>query len=92
MSFLRGHISDISDAIRDATGPTGLEASPLWKRRAIQSAEEHEGDLDEEDLIALVNIFTADVSAADTYMELRWDGLQKAWVANHLKVVKFKFA
>jgi hypothetical protein len=27
-------------------------------------------DLDEEDLIALVNIFTADVSATDTYMEL----------------------
>jgi hypothetical protein len=90
MSFLGGHISDISDAIRDTTGqPTGLEASPLWKCRAVQSAEECEGDLDKEDLIALVNIFTADVSAADTYMELRWDGLQKAWVANHLKAVKF---
>jgi hypothetical protein len=76
MSFLGGHISDISDAIRDATGqPTGLKASPLQKHRAVRSAEECEGDLDEEDLIALVNIFTADVSAADTYMELRQDGL-----------------
>jgi hypothetical protein len=85
-----GHISDISDAIRDATGrPTGLQASPLQKRHAVRSAEEHEGDLDEEDLITLVDIFTADVSAADTYMELRQDGLQKAWVANRLKVVKF---
>jgi hypothetical protein len=90
MSFLGGHISDISDAIRDATGrPTGLEASPLRKCRAVQSAKEREGDLDEEDLITLVDIFTADVSAVDTYMELRQDGLQKAWVANRLKAVKF---
>jgi hypothetical protein len=90
MSFLGGHISDISDAIRSTTGrPTGLEASPLRKRRAVRSAEEREGDLDEEDLITLVDIFTADVSAADTYMELRRDGLRKAWVANRLKVVKF---
>jgi hypothetical protein len=81
---------DISDAIRNATGqPTGLEASLLWKCCAVRSAEEREGDLDEEDLITLVDIFTADVSAADTYMELRWDGLQKAWVANCLKAVKF---
>jgi hypothetical protein len=29
MSFLRGHICDVSDTIHDATGqPTGLEASP----------------------------------------------------------------
>jgi hypothetical protein len=90
MFFLRGHISDISDPICDATGrPTGLEASHLWKHQAVRSAEEREGDLDEEDLIALVNIFTADVSATDTYIELQWEGLRKAWVANHLKAVKF---
>jgi hypothetical protein len=90
MSFLGGHISDISDAIRDTTGrPTGLEASPLRKCHAIRSAEEREGDLDEKDLITLVDIFTADVSAADTCMELRRDGLRKAWVANSLKAVKF---
>jgi hypothetical protein len=36
MSFLGGHISDISDAICDTTGrPTGLEASRLQKRCAI---------------------------------------------------------
>jgi hypothetical protein len=36
MSFLGGHISDISDAICNTTGqPTGLEASPLWKCRAV---------------------------------------------------------
>jgi hypothetical protein len=88
MSFLGGHISDISDAIHDTTGrPTGLEASPLWKRCAVRSAEEREGDLDEEDLITLVDIFTADVSAVDTYIELRRDGLRKAWVANCLKAV-----
>jgi hypothetical protein len=64
--------------VATGTASTGVEVSP------IHSAQELEVDLSDTDLAALVDLFCTDVSAADTYMELKRDSLRKAWITNQL--------
>jgi hypothetical protein len=87
MVALGGHIDSFTDAFRVATGtaPTNMEVSPLRKRCAIRSAQEVEVELTNRQLVALVNLFRSDVGAADTYMELKREGLRKAWVMDQLE-------
>jgi hypothetical protein len=77
-------MDNFTKAFRVATGTasTGVEVSPIRKRCAIRSAQELEVDLSDTDLAALVDLFRSDVSAADTYMELKWDSLRKVWITN----------
>jgi tellurite resistance protein len=87
MVGLQERMDDFTDAFRSATsGQASMapESSPVRRRRAIRKAQELENDLDDADLVVLVNLFIADVSAADGYMELQHEGLQKAWVAQRL--------
>jgi hypothetical protein len=87
MVALGGHINSFTNAFHVATGtaPTNMEVSPLHKCRAIQSAQEVEVELTNQQLIALVNLFCSDVGVADTYMELKCEGLRKAWVMDQLE-------
>jgi hypothetical protein len=87
MVVLSGHIDSFTDAFRVATGtaPTNMEVSPLHKCRVIQSAQEVEVELTNRQLIALVNPFHSDIGVADTYMELKHEGLRKAWVMDQLE-------
>jgi hypothetical protein len=80
MVALGGYIDSFTDAFRVATGtaPTNMEVSPLRKCHAIRSAQEVEVELTNRQLVALVNLFRSDVGAADTYMELKREGLRKA--------------
>jgi hypothetical protein len=87
MVALGGHIDSFTDAFRIATGvaPTNMGVLPLHKHRAIRSAQEVEVELTNRQLITLVNLFHSDVGAADTYMELKREGLRKAWVMDQLE-------
>jgi hypothetical protein len=38
----------------------------------------------DQQLVALVNLFHSDIGVADTYMELKCEGLRKAWVMDQL--------
>lgn len=90
LSGLNVQLNEFTEAFRSATGTSvtaGLESSPMRRRRAIRTAQDLEDDLSDEHLAALVNIFIADVNAADAYMELKRVGLRKAWVADRLKNV-----
>jgi hypothetical protein len=80
------HMDNFMEAFHVATGTasTGVEASPIRKCCAIHSAQELEVDLSDTDLAALVDLFCTDVSAADTYIELKQDGLRKVWITNQL--------
>jgi hypothetical protein len=62
-----------------------MEVSPLRKCHAIRSAQEVEVELTNRQLIALVNLFRSDIGAAATYMELKHEGLRKAWVMDQLE-------
>jgi hypothetical protein len=80
------HVDKFTEAFCVATGTasTGVEVSPICKHRAIRSAQELEVDLSDTDLATLVDLFHTDVSAADTYIELKQDSLRKVWITNQL--------
>lgn len=87
VAALNGHLEDFTHAFREATGTSsaGEAASPTRRRQAIRSAQLLEVDLSDDRLVALVDLFTKDVSAADAYMELKREGLRKTWVAKRLE-------
>jgi hypothetical protein len=88
VAALNARLEDFTDAFREATGTSAAvteAASPTRRRLAIRSAQVLEVDLSDEQLVALVDLFTKDVSAADAYMELKRDGLRRAWVAKRLE-------
>jgi hypothetical protein len=62
-----------------------MEVSPLHKHHVIQSAQEVVVELTNWQLITLVNLFRSNIGAADTYMELKHEGLRKAWVMDQLE-------
>jgi hypothetical protein len=66
------------------TASTSAEVSPIRKHCAIHSAQELKVDLSDTDLATLVDFFCTDVSAADMYIELKWDSLRKVWITNQL--------
>jgi hypothetical protein len=80
------HMDNFTKAFRVATvtASTGVEVSPICKHRAICSAQELEVNLSDTNLTTLVDLFHTDVSAADTYMELKQDSLRKVWITNQL--------
>ena len=79
---------DFNDSFWSAT--TGLsqhsnvEATPVWKHKAIVYAQDVEMDLSDNQLVSLIGIFESNVSAADSYLALKHNTLQKAWVSNKL--------
>jgi len=88
MTALNVWLDNFTDAFWSATGTSvaaGLESSPMCRHRAIHSAHELEINLSDVRLAALINIFIADVNAADAYMELKREGLRKTWVADRLR-------
>jgi hypothetical protein len=66
---------------------TGVEVSPIHKHCAICSAQELKVNLSDTNLATLVDLFHTDVSAADTYMELKQDSLRKVWITNQLSSI-----
>ena len=72
------------DGLESMANPRDVDTTPKRKRAAMTRVQELEADLDDEQLLSLIDLFQADVSAADTYMTLKRDGLRKAWV--HSKI------
>ncbi|KZT01761.1 uncharacterized protein LAESUDRAFT_763497 [Laetiporus sulphureus 93-53] len=61
------------------------EGSPICKTRVIERAQELETDLDDDELVDLLMIFEKDHAAADAYMVIKSDTLQKCWVEKKLE-------
>jgi len=64
--------------------PRGIDATPKRKKAAMTRIQELDDDLNDEELLSIIDLFQTDVSAADTYMTLKRDGLRKAWVRSKL--------
>lgn len=60
------------------------QSSPVRKSLAMQHAQNDERDLPIDDLIALIDLFQSDVTAADAYLVLEMPGLRRQWVENKL--------
>ncbi|KAI9437169.1 hypothetical protein H4582DRAFT_2077549 [Lactarius indigo] len=74
------------EGLESMGNPCGIDATPKWKKVAMTCVQELEDDLEDEQLLSIIDLFQADVSTADTYMTLKREGLQKAWV--HSKIVQ----
>ncbi|KAH9052227.1 hypothetical protein EDB87DRAFT_1692702 [Lactarius vividus] len=73
------------DGLESMADP-GFDATPKRKKAAMTHVQELEDDLEGEQLLSIIDLFQVDVSAADTYMTLKREGLRKAWV--HSKIVQ----
>jgi hypothetical protein len=57
--------------------------------KAIDLIQEQEGQLDDEQLVALIDIFQQNTGAADAYMTLKHDTLRKIWIQKRLVKLGF---
>ncbi|KAF8165808.1 hypothetical protein B0H34DRAFT_671559 [Crassisporium funariophilum] len=82
-------LDDFTDVFHEAfTGKkSGVEATPSQKMQAMQHMQELETTLSDECIVALIDLFQADVSVADVYLSISRDGVRKAWVAASTKHV-----
>jgi len=66
-----------------------LEAE-VRKTLALERVQELETTLSDQCITALVELFHADITMADTYLALSRDGVRKQWISNRLKQVQGK--
>jgi hypothetical protein len=60
------------------------DTSPERRQKAMARLQEVETHLDDERLIALIDLFKAETIEADTYMSLQRDALRKKWLQKQL--------
>jgi hypothetical protein len=87
---LGNRLAEFNETFRANNEPqhgAGIESTPARKRTAICRAQELETDLEIEHVVALIHIFEVDVSAADAYVVLKREELQKLWVRSKLGLV-----
>jgi hypothetical protein len=79
---MNDRLEDFTDVFREAfTGKkSGVEATPSRKMRAMKRAQELETKLSDKCVVALIDLFQADVGVADAYLSLTRSGVRKAWV------------
>ena len=62
------------------------EMSETQRRtRAILQLQARETDMSDEDLVEVIAVFEANVSAADTYLALQRDGLRRLYLKRIIK-------
>jgi hypothetical protein len=84
---MNNRLDDFTDAFREAFsgGKTGVDATPSRKMRAMKRAQDLETTLSDKRIVALIDLFQADVSVADAYLSLTHDGVREAWVQARTK-------
>ena len=76
-------IADIGTVIGNSSRAGG-ESSPVQKWKAMDLAQELEDYLNDNDLSSLLELFETNVMAADAYVTIKQEGLQKTWVQRKL--------
>jgi hypothetical protein len=61
------------------------DTSPERRRKAMTRLQAIETHLDDERLIALIDLFKTETAEADTYMSLQRDALRKKWLQKQLQ-------
>ena len=60
------------------------DTSPECWAKAMDILQKLEDYLDNDHMVALIDLFRADFAAADVYLAIKHDGLQKKWVGKQL--------
>ncbi|KAH9013691.1 hypothetical protein EDB85DRAFT_2157997 [Lactarius pseudohatsudake] len=77
-SVSTGH-APIRQRLTGAGALHGISSGLVEFNTAMTRVQELEDDLEDEQLLSIIDLFQVDVSAADTYMTLKREGLWKAW-------------
>jgi hypothetical protein len=74
----RGLVVQPHERVRDR------DTSPERRQKAMACLQEKETHLDDERLIALIDLFKSDTAEADTYLSLQRETLRKKWLQKQL--------
>lgn len=85
---LNGILGDFMAAETNTPGSSSkaIPPTPQRKQRAMKRAEKLEIHLPIPKLVALLNLFQKDVTAADAYLVIQGEPLRKAWVNDKLDI------
>ena len=61
------------------------DTSPESRAKAMDNLQEQEIYLDDDRMIAFIDLFRADTAAADAYLAIKREGLRRKWVEKQLK-------
>ena len=61
------------------------DTSPERRAKAMDLLQEQETYLDDDRMIAFIDLFRADTAVADAYLAIKRDGLRRKWVEKQLK-------
>lgn len=86
LSVLGDRLSSFEDTLRDVMAP---EASQLDKESqkmcdAVRHAQQLEAWMSDDELAKLIRLFESNSGAAAAYVLLEHEGLQMAWIRDHL--------
>ena len=89
---LRAELNSFNSTFRAAVvaPDVNVNSTPERKARAVDLAQERETDLDDDEMVSLLDVFRADVTAADTYMRIKKEGVRKKWVQKQLTEASYK--
>jgi len=76
-------INTATTALQEVISGHLIEPAPVCKQRAICQVQE-EQDLDDHEVLTLIKVFQSDVTAADSYLNITQDGVQKLFLADYL--------
>jgi hypothetical protein len=79
----------IRTGLSQTTKPSGAEDPNMLKASAITRVQEEEGHLDVDRVVALVDLFQLNTSAAVTYMALGRKDVRQAWIEKKLVELGF---
>ena len=65
------------------------DTSPEHQAKAMELFQENKYYLTDDCIIAFIDLFQADITAADAYIVLKCDSLMKAWVEQQMKEISF---
>ena len=60
------------------------DTSPERRAKAMDLLQEQESYLDDDRMVAFIDLFREDTAAADAYLALKRDSLRKKWVEKQL--------
>lgn len=87
-------LADFNETFRHSmTGSKpGVQASPVRKGIAMQRLQELEDDLTDDQIVSLLDLFQKDVTEADTYNNIKREGVRRTWVQSRIDSLSNPFS
>ena len=87
---MNDRLDDFTNAFHEAFSgkKSGVDTTPSQKMQAMKRAQDLKTTLPDKCVVALIDLFQANVSVADVYLSLTHDGVREAWVHARTKHIR----